>query len=249
MKVNLSDSLKDCPLFSEIQASIDLFSKKDSADSIANLIFEEGILKLTSDRFSTVYCDFTEKSFLKEVRQSYGRSEGVYSFVKPLSKQGKIKICDMTVGMGKDFFKFILTGHQVIGFERNPIFYFMVKDGLDRFLKSDKAEELKTQFRVSSFQADLRLGEALFESDSDFDLIYYDPMFEDKSKKAAPKKGMQALKYLNDVSTDNDKIDSLKKAVLSEPRSLIFKCSSVPKDFPYVVKKEHKGKGFSYVYL
>lgn len=254
MKISLCDSLKEHPEFSKIQMETANFYKNEDADKKATLFLDQNIIKLKSELFSTVHCDFLDKSFLKEVRQSFSRSEGVYSFLKPLSKNRRIKICDMTVGMGRDFFKFILAGHDVVGFERNPVFYYLVKDGLQRFLASPESEDLAKQFRVSSFNADLRLGDAVFGGeDSNFDLIYYDPMFDDKSKKAAPKKGMQALKHLNidffDDEKNEDKVDCLNKALKTRPDSLIYKCSGVSKDFPLKVKKEHKGKGFSYLYL
>lgn len=249
MKIDFCDSLKLHPEFSEIKENIEKFYLSETSKESAVLTYEDEKLKLKSDLFSTVYCDFTEKSFIREVRQSYGRSEGVYSFLKPMAKSGSLKICDMTVGMGKDFFKFLLAGHSVIGFERNPVFYYMVKDGLKRFLSSASSEDLKKQFKVSSFSAELRLGETVFDNENEFDLIYYDPMFEEKSKKAAPKKGMQALKHLNKSSETDEKMNCLKTALTSKPRTLIFKCAGITKDFPFVVKKEHKGKGFSYVYL
>lgn len=249
MRVDLCESLKTHPLFSEIEKSIKNFYQTEDSATSARLICENQILKLESDLFSTVLCDFTNKSFIKEVRQSYGRSEGVYSFTKPMAKSGEIKICDMTVGMGKDFFKFILAGYNVVGFERNPVFYHLVKDGLERFMISPESEVLKEQFRVSNFCAELKFGEAKFNNQSEFDLIYYDPMYEDKSKKAAPKKGVQALKHLNQPSAEGEKLKYLGEAIKAGPRSLIFKCAGVPKDFPFTVKKEHKGKGFSYLYL
>jgi len=249
LKVVFDDSLRAHSSFKSIVSDVQKYYQNFDSKESAVLFYENGVLQLRSELFSTVSCDFNNKAFIKEVRQSYGRAEGVYSFLNPLAKKEKIRVCDMTVGMGKDFFKFILAGHKVRGFERNPVFYYLVSDGIDRFLKASETEELKKQFRISEFKIELLQGEAVFDSESDFDLVYYDPMFDDKSKKAAPKKGMQALKHLSRPAFDLEKEEFLQRALKTKSKSLVYKCSGVPKDFPFAVKKEHKGKGFSYVYL
>jgi len=259
LRLQICESLRDCGAYDSICDSVQVFYNSNIKKSYVDVIpgvegdvkffFEKDVLKLSSSLFSTVYCDFTKESFIKEVQQSFGRSEGVYSFLRPISKNSKVTICDMTVGMGKDFFKFILAGHDVMGFERNPVFYHLVKNGMERFNGSSASDRLKEKFRVSDFKMNLNLGEAHFSKQDSFDLIYYDPMFEEKSKKAAPKKGMQALKCLSPWSSQDEKIKCLQEALDTNPQNLIFKSAGVDKDFPFRVKKESKGKGFSYAHL
>lgn len=240
----LDPSLQAYPLRESLEESIkDSRYIPDSSVEI-RLSYTDGILRLDSKLFPNVYCDFLNKKYLKEVKQSYGRREGVYSFIP--SKQ-RLKICDLTVGMGKDLFKFVLAGHVVTGFERNPIFYHMVLNGIERFQRSDETQPLKELFKVEEFKVELKFGESK-PGEERYDLVYFDPMFEDVSKKAAPKKGMQALKNLTSQAEENEKFETIKKwAEFSE--KLVYKCSGRPVDFPFRVKKETKGKGFSYITL
>lgn len=249
MSVELCSSLKSLDFYENLKSSLNSYGF--SQDDVVTVSFQKNILQIESSAFSKVFCDFTDKKFIKEVKQSYGRSEGVFGFLNKKAKQkSRLKICDLTVGMGKDFFKFILAGHDVVGFERNPLFYYLVKDGVRRFLDSKESKDLKSLFKVDQFLIDLRMGEASVESDQfdQFDLFYYDPMFEDQSKKAAPKKGMQALKCLALPSTEDEKTNLIKDLKRVE-NAFIYKCSKKPKDFPFTVQKEIKGKGFSYLIL
>lgn len=246
MSIELCSSLKSLAFYEDLKRDVENYEV--SLDDDVLLSCKEDVLTLSSDLFTDLSCDFLHKNFIKEVKQSYGRADGVFGFLNKMAKQKKVlDVCDLTVGMGKDLFKFVLAGHNVVGFERNPVFYYLVKDGVRRFLNSEKSKDLQALFRVDEFLIDLRLGEAKAKSDQ-FDLFYYDPMFEDQSKKAAPKKGMQALKHLSDISSEDEKM-SLIKELNSINNTFVYKCSKKPKDFPFVVKKEIKGKGFSYLIL
>jgi len=177
--------------------------KKDLIKKNENFSFD---LQYTNDQLTltyegqSVFCDFLSSKYLLEVRQNYSRSESVYCFLKPLMKQKnkRLKILDLTAGLGRDLFKFILSGHQVTAFEKDPVIYMLLKDGLQRFLNSDKSEALKNQFKIEGdFLCNLHYGNSftyLEEIKEDYDLIYFDPMFDDKRKKAAPKKHMQMIK-------------------------------------------------------
>ncbi len=247
MSLTLDSSLELYPLWGELKKQIETSKYLVESDVESCLSYEDGILKLSSKKFPNVYCDFLSEKYLKEVRQSFGRSEGVFSFLRPISKTEKIKICDLTVGMGKDLFKFVLAGHDVVGYERNPVFYHLVLNGIERFKASKKAEELKRLFKVEEFKVNLILGEADSEGVK-YDLSYFDPMFSDESKKAAPKKGMQALKVLSASSLEEEKILTI-QSWKENSKHFVYKCSGKTKDFPFDVLKEIKGKGFSYLIL
>ncbi|MGH1468627.1 MAG: class I SAM-dependent methyltransferase [Bdellovibrionales bacterium] len=247
MSLILDPSLESYPLWQGLREQIQKSKYLVKTDVEMRLLYEEGILKLTSKKFPNVYCDFLSEKYLKEVRQSFGRSEGVFSFLRPVSKNQKIKICDLTVGMGKDLFKFVLAGHDVVGFERNPVFYHMVLNGIERFHVSKKVEELRRLFKVEDFKVNLKLGEADCGGE-EYDLSYFDPMFSDDSKKAAPKKGMQALKALSSASLEEDKIETI-RLWKKNSKHFVYKCSGRTKDLPFEISKEIKGKGFSYLIL
>lgn len=247
MSLILDESLKDYQNWEELQQQLNDSSYTQIPDAEVTFSFQDGVLRLDSKLFPKVYCDFLSERYLKEVKQSFGRSEGVFSFLRPIANHKKISICDLTVGMGKDLFKFVLSGHDVTGFERNPIFYHMVLNGIDRFSESSKKEELQKLFKVEAFKVNLKYGESQSIT-GEYDLCYFDPMFDDQSKKAAPKKGMQALKELAPSSKVDDKIETI-RACLLKSKNVVYKCAGKTKEFPFLVKKEIKGKGFSYLIL
>ncbi len=247
MSLILDDSLKTYKHRENLKKQIKESKYISKVEAKTTLSYKDGLFKVNSSVFPGVYCNFLSERFLKEVRQSFSRSEGVYSFLKPLARNKKIKICDLTVGMGKDLFKFILAGHEVVGYERNPIFYHLVLNGIERFKAFEKLEELERFFKVKEFKVDVRFGDAVPEVEK-YDLAYFDPMFSDVSKKAAPKKNMQALKALVKASEKKDKLKTL-KLWKKHSKYLVYKCSRKAKDFPMRVLKEIKGKGFSYLVL
>ena len=187
----------------------------------------ESRITLTYENQS-LYCDFLSLKYLTEVRQNYSRSEGVYSFLKLPSKDKRLSILDLTAGLGRDLFKFVLAGHKVKGYERDPLLYLILKDGVDRFFRSKKLEVLKKQFRLEeNFFCEFYFGDSykeLKKSEESYDLIYFDPMFEDGRKKAAPKKHMQVIKNLvskSRVDREDVIIDALKKS-----KTVVLKASN-----------------------
>lgn len=205
------------------------------------LYLDENILKAKTESKKNIFCDFLEDKFLLEVRQNYSRGEGVYSFIK--KDKEPLKICDLTVGMGRDFFKFVFAGHNVTGYERNPLIYHLVNDGIKRFEESKKLKKIKNQFKRESFNFQFFLGEA--QAKDSFDLIYYDPMFSDTSKKAAPKKKMQ---FLKEICVESDDSEKIKTALDFKPlcKTFVLKSSILPQELSFTPQREIKGKGFSY---
>lgn len=209
-----------------------------SIDHKLTLIYED----------QSVFCDFLNAKYLTEVRQNYSRSEGVYSFLKSLSKEKKqLSILDLTAGLGRDLFKFVLAGHKVECYERDPVLYLLLKDGVSRFFESDDLKALKEQFKLEGdFSCKLHFGDSrkmLKKNKEFYDLIYFDPMFEDKRKKAAPKKHMQIIKGLvsrADVDKEAAIVDALKSS-----KVVVLKASSFSsKDLK--PQRVLSFKGFSY---
>ena len=198
------------------KCSLDIKRELELKDFDFNLVYKNEFLTFESEGQS-LSCDFISPKYLTEVRQNFSRSEGVYSFLKVISKnKKKLSILDLTAGLGRDLFKFVLSGHKLKAFEKDPVLYLLLEDGLKRFRASPDLEELKERFRLeTNFECELNFGDSLEylkETEDMFDLIYFDPMFQDKSKKAAPKKHMQIIKSL--VKSDEiDKSDVISKAL------------------------------------
>jgi 16S rRNA G966 N2-methylase RsmD len=240
-KIEQYSFLKDCS--DELQEAF--FLKKKNHDF--ELDFHDENLTLTTNNQS-VFCDFVSAKYLTEVRQNYSRAEGVYAFLKTLTKNHeRLSILDMTAGLGRDLFKFVLAGHKVTAFEQDPVLYLVLRDGVKRFLKSKDREKIKKQFKLNhEFHCDLHFGDSvqyLKDSNAHFDLIYFDPMFEDSRKKAAPKKHMQIIKELV-LQNYKDKETVLLEA-LNRTNTLVLK-SSTYAGTTLKPKRELSFKGFSY---
>lgn len=101
-------------------------------------------------------------------------------------------VVDCTLGTGKDACLILSWGAKVVGYERHPLVYALVKDAHLR-MKS----ELKKHLEV-------RWGSFL-EAPVKADVLYFDPMYPQKSgpkKSALPRKEMQVFREF--VGMDED---------------------------------------------
>lgn len=247
MPLKLCSSLEDFSDFDELKKIIAASPLHFTEDLI--LFYSDARLQVSSNKLKNIYCDFLSDKFLKEVRQNFSKSDSVYSFLK--NKKGDYKILDLTAGFARDAFKFVLAGHDVLAFEKNPIVFFLLKDAVDRFFASEKAKELKEVFKVNRFQFNLKFGEASADASGAecFDYVYYDPMFEDASKKAAPKKSMQILKILTEGQASNPPYHEVLSNWAPKAKNFIYKSSNLEGRSGVRVNFEKKGKGFSFYSL
>jgi|GEM_PF-1741197 len=250
-------NLKDIELLSE-DVKKDLLNKNKHHDFELTVVDKKLTVFMDDQSYS---CDFLNPSYILEVKQNYSRSESVYSFLKSLSKgasKKRLKILDLTAGFGRDLFKFVLAGHEVVAFENDPLVYSLLKDGSNRFFSSDKLNLFKKEFRLErDFSLDLKykdstlfLEESVLNKSEDadekmFDLIYYDPMFEDKQKKAAPKKHMQIIKKTLLESSEKVQKEDVIQKCLKLSKTVVLKSSKYESE-KIKAKKIFSFKGFKY---
>ncbi|WP_321326609.1 class I SAM-dependent methyltransferase [Thiomicrorhabdus sp.] len=167
-------------------------------------------LSLCSDKQGPVSIDFL--SGKKAHRLQFGGGKG-----QPLVRaMGQIEndntsrlpnIIDATAGMGGDSYVLASLGFKVQMIERSPIVAALLDDALKR--ANNPTETLSTE--ITSGIANLSLinadsAEYLLEQKPDIDVIYMDPMYPEKKKKAAAKKEMQALQQLVGPDTDSENL-------------------------------------------
>lgn len=131
---------------------------------------------------------------------------------KSLGVQTNDFVIDATVGFGQDTSYLLYMGLNVIGFERVPFLYFLHKSAL---ILSDKVIKLELIF-----------GQA---SDSDYRNIpiYFDPMFDDGSKRRAQAK--KSMSFLHKViGIDKDAVVEAKKLRFMSSRLVIKKSPRDP---------------------
>ncbi|WP_051145166.1 class I SAM-dependent methyltransferase [Thiomicrorhabdus sp. Kp2] len=167
-------------------------------------------LSLCSDKQGPVSIDFLGGK--KAHRRQFGGGKG-----QPLVRaMGQITqnetsrlptIIDATAGMGGDSYVLASLGFKVQMIERSPIVAALLNDALERANNPTEAldEEMANSIQnLSLVNADS--AQYLLDEKPDIDVIYMDPMYPEKKKKAAAKKEMQALQQLVGPDTDSENL-------------------------------------------
>lgn len=197
----------------------------------------EGVLSLhfPFQKTGDVSVDFA--SGASEHRRLHGGAFG-QPIAKALGLSPKISpvVLDMTAGLGRDAFVVASLGAEVVMVERHPIVAALLQNGLERAQSalSDVATIAKRMCLLKQSSLNLRVS-------SQYDMVYVDPMFPERKKKAAVKKDMAAFHQL--VGQDDDADDLLGLALsLAEYRVVVKR----PKQAPLLAEKtpslQHVGK-------
>jgi 16S rRNA (guanine1516-N2)-methyltransferase len=100
-------------------------------------------------------------------------------------KKTDLRVLDMTAGLGKDALWLSHCGAQVTLIERHPALAFLLQQAIDAIDLPMKVICMDAQDYLSTC------------TDDKFDVAYYDPMFETRTKSALVKKDMQILQALH----------------------------------------------------
>lgn len=172
------------------------------------LFDENGVsLKPQSKQASgAIYVDFASGAV--NYRRLHGGGKGQMIAKAMGLRSLKVKnptVIDATAGMGKDGFLLASLGCEVQMFERSPVVFALLNDGLRRARATEELSEIMQHI-------DLKFGNAidLLAKSAVTDVVYLDPMFPDRKKSAKVKKEMSAFKYL--VGKDEDAHDLLEVA-------------------------------------
>jgi 16S rRNA (guanine1516-N2)-methyltransferase len=113
-------------------------------------------------------------------------------------------VIDATAGLGRDAFVLAGLGCQVTLIERSPLVHQLLQDGLARaVLGTDQVLQSIVGRMHLQFGSAFSMLPALSEEQLP-DVIYIDPMFPDRKKKAAVKKDMVAFHALLGADDDAD---------------------------------------------
>jgi 16S rRNA (guanine1516-N2)-methyltransferase len=100
-------------------------------------------------------------------------------------------VLDATAGLGRDAFVLASLGCKVHMLERHPLLAALLADALARAHHMPDIRDAATRLSLESRDALDVLTE-----DTQYDVIYLDPMYPETNKKALPKKNMQVLRGL-----------------------------------------------------
>lgn len=160
-----------------------------------------------------LHLDFLADFRLYRRRGNKGKKELI---VRALGLEKKTdQILDSTLGLGSDSLFLVQLGFHVIGIERSPIIYMLLKDAWNRSFSEQSA--VTGTFKII-FGDSRNVIPKLKEH---FRAIYIDPMFPEKKKTALPKREMQIFKKW--LGPDLDGFQLLQVALNSRAERVIVK--------------------------
>lgn len=173
-----------------------------------------------TDTSGPVYVDFLSGSTAHRTRFA-----GKESILKAVGVTGtnKPKVLDLTAGLGQDSYILASNGCDVLMLERSPEIAQLLADGLQRAQQDAEFAKLKLSFKHVDSLAFLK-----HVKQNEFEVIYLDPMFPERTKSALVKKEMRLLREVVGVDPDADKLLPLalqkasKRVVVKRPRLAPF---------------------------
>lgn len=142
-----------------------------------------------------------------------------------IKRQSPGLVIDATAGLGTDAFLLATLGCHVIALERHPIVHALLEDGLSRAAEHPDLAETTARITLKHLSAHVFLHDA--QADGMLaDAVYLDPMFPERTKSAAVKKGMRYLQTL--VGKDPDADALLPLALSIAPRVVVKRPTHAP---------------------
>ena len=158
--------------------------------------YDRLVLQPTGKHASGPVCaDFCSSSFCHRLRYGGGRRQAIAKAVGLKSCSQTIKVIDATAGLGVDSFVLAKLGCHIRMIERSPLIHALLADGLTRAQQEKDTAEIASRIELIHADACFWFDQHSEES-ADCDVVYLDPMFPAKKKKAAVKKEMQMFHRL-----------------------------------------------------
>ena len=177
-----------------------------------------------------VYVDFESAKSNHRRKFGGGRGEMLAKAIGLRKGIRALHIVDATAGLAQDAFLLATLGCRVRLFERNPVIYCLLKDGIRRGLASN-APEIVSAVRLFEH----RFGSADFNDRAD--VAYLDPMFSKRDTRIQVNKEMTIFK--NIVGSDADGSNLLSKALQSNVKRVVVKRPRLADDLANV-KPTHR---------
>lgn len=139
-------------------------------------------------------------------RRRFGGGKGqLIARAVGLQRKSQLQVLDVTAGLGGDAFVLASLGCQVQMLERSELVAELLADGLRRAAAAPEIEAIAA--RLDLIRADSREHlRGLARTGQQFDVVYLDPMFPERSKSARVKKEMAAFHQLLGTDPDADEL-------------------------------------------
>ncbi len=146
-----------------------------------------------------VYADFVDGPTGHRIRSTRFGKQPLATAIGLSSSP--IHVVDATAGLGRDAFLLASLGCEVTAIERCPILGALLQDGLNRAARGPQAVRAAAQ-RISLLIGDARALLPSLAADAAPGVIYLDPMYPPRKKRALPKKELRICRAL--VGDDRD---------------------------------------------
>ncbi len=165
-----------------------------------------------------IFVDFLGGAVDYRRKHGGGRKQAI---AKAVGIKGKYlpTILDATAGLGKDAFILACLGCKVHLFERSPIIYALLEDGIKRAQSDVEIGTIIRENMSISFGDSKDLFRKLEKEKPD--VIYLDPMYPHRTKSALVKKEMRILRAI--VGDDEDAPELLNMALQHALKRVVVK--------------------------
>ncbi len=197
------------------------------------LFFKDQKLQFHSAELGLMAFDF-ESLWHYHQKQNYALSKEPLARALGIKGNSTQTIWDTTCGTGKDSLLISFFGARLKSFERHPAIYLLLQDALRRF---------PTNFDLVFADA----SQLTLLANERPDIIYYDPMYPDKSgskKSALPRKEMRIFKEV--VGDDLDSDTFLEWALQTAKERVVVKRSLQAGELKSKPSASYKGKSTRY---
>lgn len=204
------------------RCNIPLLSEEISPDYLLYQTSERLELRSLKDRKSgAVFADFIDGKAKHRRLQGGGKGQHIAKAIG-LHKIHQPTVLDVTAGLGRDAFVLATLQCQVTMLERSAPIHALLNDAFSRVKQSHDSELTNIIQRMELVHIDAI--EYLKKLEHKPDVIYIDPMFPERQKKAQVKKEMQFFHDIAGKDLDSTKLLGLakrqanKRIVVKRPR-------------------------------
>ncbi len=124
---------------------------------------------------------------------------------------------DATAGLGEDALLLAAAGFDVTLCERDPVIAALLRDALDRAVADERLAEMTTRMRLMEGDA----IDALAALSVPPDVVFLDPMFPERRRRAATNKKLALFQQLE--SPCEDEAALMQAALAAHPRKVVVK--------------------------
>ena len=158
--------------------------------------------------------DFSQPEFLNRLRGAGRKTELVARAVKA---GAGVQVLDCTAGLARDAFVMAYLGCEVTLVERSRVVSTLLRDGLKRARKVPELSSAANRIELTNVDSLVLIAQA----NREYDVIYIDPMFPEKSGTAAVRGPMQHLQRF--IGPDEDAMELLLVALQAGCRRVVLK--------------------------